>query len=151
MTGPMHQVCTQIARANFRQTIDSMPPHGVVVSAGGRKYANEKITHASPQQKAIGANIWSQKYSRSSRIRDLASARGQRREGIRPSDNAAVQHRNLILHTAIAPEPKECIHLRKLYQQGCPAQWVKHFDRKRTYDQFKQKIAKGYEPLNDAK
>uniref|UniRef100_A0A182PFZ6 Cytochrome c oxidase assembly factor 6 n=1 Tax=Anopheles epiroticus TaxID=199890 RepID=A0A182PFZ6_9DIPT len=34
--------------------------------------------------------------------------------------------------TSQEPEPKECIQLRKLYQQGCPAQWVKHFDRKRT-------------------
>ncbi|XP_053670239.1 cytochrome c oxidase assembly factor 6 homolog [Anopheles nili] len=53
--------------------------------------------------------------------------------------------------TSQAPEPKECLHLRKLYQQGCPAQWVKHFDRKRTYEQFKQKMAKGYEPLNETK
>ncbi|XP_050071677.1 cytochrome c oxidase assembly factor 6 homolog [Anopheles maculipalpis] len=53
--------------------------------------------------------------------------------------------------TSQQPEPKECLQLRKLYQQSCPAQWVKHFDRKRTYDQFKQKMAKGYEPLNETK
>ncbi|ETN65891.1 hypothetical protein AND_002332 [Anopheles darlingi] len=53
--------------------------------------------------------------------------------------------------TSQAPEPPACIQLRRLYQQSCPAQWVKHFDRKRTYDQFKQKMAKGYEPLNDVK
>lgn len=48
--------------------------------------------------------------------------------------------------------PKECAELRKLYEQGCPAQWVKHFDRKREYLQFKERIEKqGYEPLNNEK
>lgn len=43
---------------------------------------------------------------------------------------------------------KQCDELRKIYEQGCPAQWVKHFDRKRDYLQFKEKIEKqGYDPL----
>ncbi|XP_046384224.1 cytochrome c oxidase assembly factor 6 homolog isoform X2 [Ischnura elegans] len=43
----------------------------------------------------------------------------------------------------VAPEEKEqCLQLRKLYETSCPAQWVKHFDRKRTYLQFKEKIEK---------
>lgn len=46
--------------------------------------------------------------------------------------------------------PKQCDEMRKIYEQGCPAQWVKHFDRKRDYLQFKEKIEKhGYEPLEN--
>lgn len=48
-------------------------------------------------------------------------------------------------------EPPQCVELRKLYQSGCPNQWVKHFDRKRTYEQFKKKMEKGYDPVNPPK
>jgi cytochrome c oxidase assembly factor 6 len=44
-------------------------------------------------------------------------------------------------------EPSQCRDLRKLYEKGCPSQWVKHFDRKRTYEQFKKRMEKGYDPL----
>lgn len=37
---------------------------------------------------------------------------------------------------------QECEELRKLYENSCPAQWVKHFDRKRSYLQFKERIEK---------
>lgn len=41
-----------------------------------------------------------------------------------------------------------CKEFRKIYEQSCSAQWVKHFDRKRNYLRFKEKIEKdGYEPL----
>ncbi|XP_055842888.1 cytochrome c oxidase assembly factor 6 homolog [Episyrphus balteatus] len=43
--------------------------------------------------------------------------------------------------------PKQCADLRKLYEKSCPSQWVKHFDRKRTYEQFKEKVSKGFDPL----
>lgn len=43
--------------------------------------------------------------------------------------------------------PKRCADLRKFYEKSCPSQWVKHFDRKRTYEQFKEQINKGYDPL----
>lgn len=43
--------------------------------------------------------------------------------------------------------PKDCAKLRKLYESGCPSQWVKHFDRKRTYEQFKEKMNAGYDPV----
>lgn len=44
----------------------------------------------------------------------------------------------------------QCVELRKLYEKSCTAQWVKHFDRKRNYLQFKHKIEhEGYEPLNE--
>ncbi|XP_037081987.1 cytochrome c oxidase assembly factor 6 homolog [Pollicipes pollicipes] len=33
-----------------------------------------------------------------------------------------------------------CKHLRQLYEKGCPSSWVKHFDRKRSYLKFKDKI-----------
>lgn len=43
-----------------------------------------------------------------------------------------------------------CAEFRKLYETSCSSQWVKHFDRKRSYLQFKEKIEKdGYEPLDD--
>lgn len=45
------------------------------------------------------------------------------------------------------PGPSECAKLRKLYEAVCPGQWVKHFDRKRTYEQFKEKMNAGYDPL----
>lgn len=43
--------------------------------------------------------------------------------------------------------PSACQNLRKQFEQSCPGQWVKHFDRKRTYEQFKEKMASGYDPL----
>lgn len=43
--------------------------------------------------------------------------------------------------------PPECAKLRQLFETGCPAQWVKHFDRKRTYEQFKEKMNQGYDPV----
>ncbi|KAJ8930343.1 hypothetical protein NQ314_016893 [Rhamnusium bicolor] len=45
-----------------------------------------------------------------------------------------------------------CQEFRTLYEKSCTAQWVKHFDRKRNYLQYKEKIEKhGYEPLNENK
>ncbi|CAH1371312.1 hypothetical protein MTP99_012801 [Tenebrio molitor] len=35
-----------------------------------------------------------------------------------------------------------CADIRKLYEKSCSTQWVKHFDRKRSYLQFKEKIEK---------
>ncbi|XP_064536327.1 cytochrome c oxidase assembly factor 6 homolog [Drosophila montana] len=43
--------------------------------------------------------------------------------------------------------PNACQKMRKIFEQSCPGQWVKHFDRKRTYEQFKEKMATGYDPL----
>lgn len=43
-----------------------------------------------------------------------------------------------------------CAEFRKMYEASCSSQWVKHFDRKRSYLQFKNKIEKeGYEPLQE--
>lgn len=47
--------------------------------------------------------------------------------------------------------PKVCRELRKIFETSCPGQWVKHFDRKRTYEQFKVKMEKGYDPLEERK
>lgn len=33
-----------------------------------------------------------------------------------------------------------CAELRKLYEKSCSSQWVKHFDRKRSYLLFKEKL-----------
>lgn len=51
--------------------------------------------------------------------------------------------------TSGKPEPKACIQLRKLFEKNCPAQWVKHFDRKRNYEQFKAKMSQGQDPIKD--
>lgn len=41
-----------------------------------------------------------------------------------------------------------CKEFRKVYENSCAAQWIKHFDRRRNYLKFKDKIEKeGYEPL----
>uniref|UniRef100_T1IML3 Cytochrome c oxidase assembly factor 6 n=1 Tax=Strigamia maritima TaxID=126957 RepID=T1IML3_STRMM len=46
-------------------------------------------------------------------------------------------------------DDKICNTFRKMYEGSCPAQWVKHFDRKRQYLQFKDKIQnEGYEPID---
>ncbi|KAL3267295.1 hypothetical protein HHI36_011426 [Cryptolaemus montrouzieri] len=37
-------------------------------------------------------------------------------------------------------ETTPCALLRKVYENSCSSQWVKHFDRKRNYLQFKSKI-----------
>ncbi|XP_034947306.1 cytochrome c oxidase assembly factor 6 homolog [Chelonus insularis] len=34
----------------------------------------------------------------------------------------------------------ECKDFRQKYEKFCPAQWVKHFDRKREYLKFKAKL-----------
>jgi len=34
----------------------------------------------------------------------------------------------------------KCLQLRALYEAACPSQWVKHFDRKRNYLKFKERI-----------
>lgn len=58
-------------------------------------------------------------------------------------DKNAPEHQS----TSGVAEPAACIQLRKLFLSSCPGQWVKHFDRKRTYDLFKLKMEKGYDPL----
>lgn len=58
-------------------------------------------------------------------------------------DKNAPQHQA----TSGAKEPSVCLQMRQLFQKQCPGQWVKHFDRKRTYDQFKAKMEQGYDPL----
>lgn len=45
--------------------------------------------------------------------------------------------------------PKECEALRKLFESGCPNQWIIHFNRKRSYEQFKKKMEAGYDPVNE--
>ncbi|XP_011497116.1 PREDICTED: cytochrome c oxidase assembly factor 6 homolog [Ceratosolen solmsi marchali] len=40
-----------------------------------------------------------------------------------------------------------CKYCRKDYEKFCPSQWVKHFDRKRDYLNFKNRLEKeGYSP-----
>lgn len=43
-----------------------------------------------------------------------------------------------------------CSKEKTLYESACPSQWVKHFNRKREYLKFKDKIEnEGYEPLDE--
>ncbi|XP_077537240.1 cytochrome c oxidase assembly factor 6 homolog isoform X2 [Haemaphysalis longicornis] len=37
-------------------------------------------------------------------------------------------------------DASRCTETRSLYESMCPSQWVKHFNRKREYLQFKDKI-----------
>lgn len=47
-------------------------------------------------------------------------------------------------------KPKECLELRKLFEKSCPTQWVSHFDRKRDFNVFKEKMQKeGYDPIKE--
>ncbi|XP_067634696.1 cytochrome c oxidase assembly factor 6 homolog [Eurosta solidaginis] len=47
--------------------------------------------------------------------------------------------------------PEVCKKLRKVFESSCPRQWVKHFDRRRTYEQFKKRMEQGYDPLEAKK
>jgi len=40
-----------------------------------------------------------------------------------------------------------CAELRKMYVDSCPNTWVKHFDRKKNYLVFKEKMKVGYDPI----
>lgn len=49
-------------------------------------------------------------------------------------------------------EREKCLKQREAYEASCPAQWVKHFDRKFQYLKYKDRIENdGYEPLDDPK
>lgn len=37
-----------------------------------------------------------------------------------------------------AEEPDMCREFRKLYDAGCPKQWVQHFEERRAYEQGKK-------------
>ncbi|CAH1997905.1 unnamed protein product [Acanthoscelides obtectus] len=53
-------------------------------------------------------------------------------------------------HNKVNEKDSACTEFRKLYEQSCSAQWVTHFDRRRNYLKFKEKIEKdGYEPLDE--
>jgi len=53
---------------------------------------------------------------------------------------------------AHAEDMGPCRALRDRYETSCPGSWVKHFDRKRSYLKFKDKIQnEGYEPVTEEK
>lgn len=37
-------------------------------------------------------------------------------------------------------QPAECLELRKKLESECPPKWVHHFDQKRNYEKYKQKM-----------
>jgi cytochrome c oxidase assembly factor 6 len=48
-------------------------------------------------------------------------------------------------------KPKACAELRRVFENSCPTQWVMHFDRKRDFNVFKEKMQKeGYEPIRES-
>ncbi|OQR70529.1 cytochrome C oxidase [Tropilaelaps mercedesae] len=48
-------------------------------------------------------------------------------------------------------EEQPCKTIRDSFEKMCPSTWVKHFDRKRDYNKFKDRIMnEGFDPL-DAK
>ncbi|CAL4118861.1 unnamed protein product [Meganyctiphanes norvegica] len=46
---------------------------------------------------------------------------------------------------------ESCAELRKMYEDSCPSTWVKHFDRKKNYLEFKEKMKVGYDPIEENK
>lgn len=47
-------------------------------------------------------------------------------------------------------KPKACAELRRVFEKSCPTQWVTHFDRKRDFEVFKERMQKeGFEPIKD--
>lgn len=44
-----------------------------------------------------------------------------------------------------------CSGVRAKYEELCPATWVKHFDRKRQYEAYKEKLKVGYDPVDHIK
>lgn len=45
-----------------------------------------------------------------------------------------------------------CTELRKVYENSCPSQWVKHFDRRYQFLKFKQKVeTEGFEKFDEKK
>lgn len=46
---------------------------------------------------------------------------------------------------------KACVEFRRIFEKSCPPKWVTHFDRKRDYNVFKEKMQKeGFEPIKDS-
>ncbi|XP_072946608.1 cytochrome c oxidase assembly factor 6 homolog isoform X2 [Epargyreus clarus] len=46
--------------------------------------------------------------------------------------------------------PKVCAELRRAFEKSCPSKWVTHFDRKRDFMVFKEKMQKeGFEPIKE--
>lgn len=60
-------------------------------------------------------------------------------------DEHAPQHNS----TSGEKVPSACQKFRKLFESNCSMQWVKHFDRKRTFEHFKERMNKGYDPLDE--
>jgi len=60
-------------------------------------------------------------------------------------DSTAPQHSS----TSGEKVPEQCVKLRKLFETSCPSQWVKHFDRKRNYEMFKERMKEGFDPIEN--
>ncbi|KOB68994.1 putative cell cycle-associated protein [Operophtera brumata] len=47
-------------------------------------------------------------------------------------------------------KPKACAELRRVFEKSCPTQWVTHFDRKRDFNVFKERMkTEGFDPIKD--
>ncbi|XP_064402870.1 cytochrome c oxidase assembly factor 6 homolog [Halichondria panicea] len=47
-------------------------------------------------------------------------------------------------------QEEQCTQFKQTYQNSCLPSWVKYFDKKRVYDEYKKKLQeKGYKPLPD--
>merc|ERR1711970_494688 len=46
---------------------------------------------------------------------------------------------------------ESCAELRKIYEDSCPSTWVKHFDRKKNFLEFKEQMKVGYDPIDGDK
>ncbi|XP_018025923.1 uncharacterized protein LOC108681411 [Hyalella azteca] len=59
----------------------------------------------------------------------------------RPASHQAKYGARLQANTSHDGALKPCMELRRLCQASCPEHWVKHFDRKRQYLLFREKVA----------
>jgi len=49
------------------------------------------------------------------------------------------------------PDATPCAALLAEYNTHCPTQWVRHFNKKREYERYKERIAKGFDPVQELK
>lgn len=63
----------------------------------------------------------------------------------------SIQSKNVNERSFITDAQSHCETFRKAFVDNCPSMWVKHFDRKKKYLEYQEKIKEGYEPLNEDK
>jgi len=47
--------------------------------------------------------------------------------------------------------PDACAAQLSEYTAHCPSQWVRHFNKKRDYDRYRERMAQGFDPVQELK